>query len=147
MTLVIFKMKNKQLTLWDKIKNDNHYYYGGDGGYEVQWKHTTYFDHAKKRDVTKAEFIWPYNGPSRESKIPRGEVSKIKTDVKLAHRMRKLLAQASANETEYDELRKRISGVPYEKIFELGLTGGNLRSYLRYHHLTDGEAHSLFYRM
>ncbi len=138
--------KNK--TLWDTIKNDEFFLYGGKQGWEVHFRFEVVgsFNRAtgeyKRRKVLQPQ--WPFgygDGVSREEK------ALCRKEVMQKHKQRKMLAQASRNETEYRDLHSRINSERWEDIVATGLTGFDLANYIRVTYLTDDEVHALFWRM
>tara|TARA_R110000751_G_scaffold28319_2_gene73916 strand:+ start:2080 stop:2520 length:441 start_codon:yes stop_codon:yes gene_type:complete len=146
-------MTKRAKTYWDEIKDEECHFYGGSMGWEVhlRWDSWTEYDcntdqHIEKRQL-RLQWPWGYRG---QEKLPKGEKAQARKDVLLKKKTRKLLAQASANYSEYQELNQRTGGMSHEdwdELFKLKLKGYDLRNYIQLNKLTDGEAYSLFWRM
>ena len=141
-------------TYWDVIKDEECHFYGGSSGWEVHLKWETYWDYTKSRlgkgepeKKRKLALQWPW---SWDQKLPKGEKAQTRKDVLLQKKVRKLLAKASASSSEFRELNERtynMSQDDWDELFQTGLKGFDLRNYIQRTKLTDGEAHSLFWRM
>ena len=143
-------------TYWDEIKDDETHFYGGSMGWEVHLRWVEYWDYSRSNEglgepvlKRKLELQWPW-GYSGQEKLPKGEKKRARKEVMLVKKLRKLLAQASSNRSEYNELRARTSDLTdedWQEIFDMGMKRSDLSSYIQRNYLTDGEAHSLFWRM
>lgn len=141
----------KVKTYWDEIKNDEVFFYGGNQGWEVHVRWETYRDWNRKtgESVVRRRLTpqWPFgygDGVSREEK------ALCRKDVNLQIKKRRILAQASRNQTEYRDLMGRVYGMEeseFNKIIQTGLKGFELGNYICHNYLTDSEAHALFWRM
>ena len=140
----------KVKTYWDVIKNQETFYTGGSQGWEVHLRYTDVHKYNHKTHeckVVKAlQFDWPFrsgDGVSREEK------SQTRKDVTNARKIEKILASASIDRNEYQDLCKRAYGRKEEifKLYDEGLKGFALRNHIFFNFLTDAEAHSLFWRM
>ena len=143
----------KVKTYWDEIKDDEVNFYGGSMGWEVRlmWVDRYQWNSNKRVSIKKRrlELQWPW-GYGGNEKLPKGEKAQTRKDVLLQKKVRKLLAQASTNSSEYRDLNSRtynMSPDDWDELFKLGLKGFDLRNYIQRTNLTDGEAHALFWRM
>tara|TARA_R110000868_G_scaffold14247_3_gene66247 strand:+ start:231 stop:671 length:441 start_codon:yes stop_codon:yes gene_type:complete len=146
-------MAKRAKTYWDEIKDEECHFYGGSMGWEVhlRWDENWVYDHKTDESIKKLQLKlqWPW-GYSGQEKLPKGEKAQARKDVLLQKKTRKLLAQASANRSEYRELNQRTGNMSHEdwdELFKLKLKGYDLRNYIQLNKLTDGEAYSLFWRM
>ena len=136
----------KVKTYWDKIKNDETHFSGGDYGWEVHLRREEYYDWKKREKIFKLQLQWPYF----DKTVPRSERKKCREEVTQQVRLRRELAKASRDRSEYLDLQARIYDLSFEEKNELlkkGIKGFNLGSYIRHNYLTHAEAHSLFWRM
>ena len=143
----------KVKTYWDEIKDDEVNFYGGSMGWEVRlmWVDCYQWNSNKRASIKKRrlELQWPW-GYGGQEKLPKGEKAQTRKDVLLQKKIRKLLAQASTNYSEYRDLNSRTHNFTDEdwgELFNLGLKGFELGNWIRRQHLTYGEAHALFWRM
>ena len=142
----------KVKTYWDEIKDQETFYYGGSQGWEVHLRRQPFYIFDPKthesKEVEKLQFEWPfYIGDG----ISRKEKAAIRKEVTMKRKLEKILASASINRNEYQDLRSRIDTSELEqeiiKLYNDGLKGFPLRNYIQQNHLTNSEAHSLFWRM
>jgi hypothetical protein len=139
------KVKN----YWDKIKDKETHYSGGEYGWEVHLKMNTYrvWDHKtnKEKIVSKLEYQWPY-----WAETPRAERALCRKEVLEKRKQHKILAQASRDGEEFYDLQNRVGGINsdiWNEVKELNIKGFDLGKYIRERYLTDDQAYTLFYRM
>jgi hypothetical protein len=142
----------KVKTYWDEIKDQETFYSGGSQGWEVHLRRQSSYRYNPKthecKEVETLQFAWPFcNGDG----ISREEKAQVRKDVTTKRKIEKILASASINRNEYQDLRSRIDTSELEqeiiKLYNDGLKGFPLRNYIQQNHLTNSEAHSLFWRM
>ena len=138
-------------TYWDEIKNDEVYFHGGSQGWEVKlgwveyWKWDQKTGEQTKTKKLELQFPFGYGDGVKAS-----EKSQTRKEVNFQKKQRKILAQASRNRQEFEDLNNRVyrmSNEDFNDILKSGLKGFSLGQYIREKHLTEGEAYSLFWRM
>jgi hypothetical protein len=140
----------KVKTYWDTIKNEETFYSGGSQGWEVHLRYSDTHKYNHKTHEYKVaqtlQFQWPF---STGDGISREEKAQVRKDVTTARKIQKILASASINQSDYQDLWKRAYGRTEEiiKLYDDGLTGFALRNHIFFNFLTNAEAHSLFWRM
>lgn len=130
-------------TYWDEIKNQPTHYYGGKMGWEIHYQEEQVYDFKKRGYVTKLSFKWPYFEGT-----PREERSRCRKEVMFKHFRRRILAQASANKTEYQDLMSRVGDLSEEEFRKtIGeMRGFELRNYICQKHWTYAESFASFWR-
>ena len=142
----------KVKTYWDSIKDQETFYSGGSRGWEVHLRRLPYYRHNPKthqyKEVETLQFVWPFysgDGVSREEK------SETRKEVTMKRKLERILASASIDRSEYYDLCSRINTPELKqeiiKLHDDGLKGFSLRNYIQHNHLTDAQAHTLFWRM
>jgi hypothetical protein len=140
----------KVKTYWDTIKNEETFYSGGSQGWEVHLRYSdTHKYNHKTHEYTRnqtLQYQWPF---SSGDGVSREEKSQTRKDVTTTRKIERILASASIDQSEYQNLCKRSYG-RHDEIFKLyddGLKGFALRNHIAINFWTDAEAHSLFWRM
>jgi hypothetical protein len=141
----------KVKTYWDEIKHEESFYYGGTQGWEIhlRWKETLTWNPKthEYKEGKSLQFDFPFRAGDG---VPGAEKSLVRKEVTFKRKREKLLAQASRDRAEFDDLYSRVSRVSAEEwneIIESGLKGFDLGTYIRSKHYTEREAYALFWNM